>query len=227
MSILNNYPKTDKCVLISITGREYKKISDIPENEYLNIHTIKDMPVELLKIDDFFFKIEKFCNLRFISCDFDDWCKLLINPIINNLAHFQKLSILAIIDYNQMSFIPYNIGYFISGNKMTIFNPKIRDLEIVPSTIEYLNIINTEEHNYINIPDTIEHLHLSIQKLSNYKQTNLPFGLKTITITIPEKYKMVSKYEIDCTIISNTKLPFNCELIIDYIYSSVSASASL
>jgi hypothetical protein len=218
MLISTNYQKIDKCILILTNDKEYNKISDISKNEYLDICTIKDIPVQILKIETYFLKIEKFLNLRFISCDYDSWRKLPANPIINKLAIFQKLSMIAVIDYQMMSFVPLETGYFIWKNKMTMLNPEIIEFENISPTIEYLNIINTQEHDYSNIPDTIQHLHLSIRKLNNYKQTNLPSGLKTITITIPEIYKTESKDEIKHFIISNTKLPFNCELIIDDIY---------
>ena len=214
----NNYQNIDKCILILTTGKEHKKISDVLENEYLDIYTIKDMPVEILKIETYFFKIKKFLNLRFISCDFDNWSKLVTYPILNKIALFQKLSICCIIDYYRMTYIPLEIGCFIWGNKITIFNPEIVSFENIPSTVEYLNIINTQDHNYVNIPDTIQHLHLSIRRLNKYKQTNLPVGLKTITITVPEIYKTTSKEEIKSNISSNTKLPLNCELIIDDVF---------
>ena len=57
----------DKCTLISTTGEQYRKISDVPETEYKNIHTIKDIPVQFLKCDKYFSKIEPFLNLRFFK----------------------------------------------------------------------------------------------------------------------------------------------------------------
>lgn len=217
MALLNY--KINNCILVSAYGKEYKKISDVPESEYLNIHTIKDICVEILKTEDLFIKIEKFKNLRFISVDFKYWNNLSNEQIIKNLALFQKLSILALIDYQRMSYTICDIGCFIFENKMTIFNPNINDFKIITPDINFLNIVNSQDCNYVNIPDTIQYLHLSIIKLRNYKQTNLPFGLKTLTITIPEIYnKSVSSFEINTIITSNTKLPFGCELIIDNIF---------
>ena len=114
-----------------------------------------------------------------------------------------------------MSFIPHDVGKYIWKDKITIFNPSIKDLEDILSNIEYLNIINDNDCDYINIPNTIQHLHLSIKKLNNYKQSNLPYGLKSLIITIPEMYKSFAKEEINETITLKTKLPFGCELIID------------
>lgn len=223
MEIYNNYQNIDKCIVTLRNGKQYKKISDVLENEYLDIHGINNMPVEILKKEEYFFKIENFLNLKHFCFDFENWSKLEMEPILNKIALFQKLSIYGIIDYHKMSYSPIKTGYFIWENKMTVINPKILNFGNIPSTVEYLNIISLGEflEDYVNLPDTIQHLHLSLQSFKNYKQTNLPFGLKTVTITIssPDIDKTVTE-EINFIIISNTKLPFNCELIIDDIYTN-------
>ena len=60
-----NY-KNDRCTLISTTGEQYRKISDVPITEYFSIHTIKDIPVQFLKCDKYFSKIEPFLNLSLV-----------------------------------------------------------------------------------------------------------------------------------------------------------------
>jgi hypothetical protein len=205
-------------IIVSTNGKEYRKISDVPISEYLNIHIIKDIPAHFLKDEYFFGLIEPFTNLRFISCDYENWTLLSEFPILDKIAIFQKLSIFGIIDYHRSSFIPFDVGKYVWGNKMIIFGSKVPCLENINSDIEYLNIINTEDIDYTNIPDTIQYLHLSIRKIFKYKQSNLPIGLKTLIVTIPEMYKSYTLPIIHDSIIPNTKLPFGCELIIDDVF---------
>ena len=216
--VLYNEINLDKCIIITINGKEYKKLSDVPECEYLNIHTIKDVNPILFKNHERFNVISKFINLRFISCDLDDWTKSIKEKLINDIACLEKLSIFGMIDYDKFSRGPHNTGSFIWKNNMTIFNPNNADFTNIPNNIEYLNIINDTECDYVNIPYTVKHLHICINKINNYKQTNLPVKLQNITITIPEIYKRCSKNELYSTIKYKTKLPFGCELIIDDIY---------
>jgi len=216
MSLNNNL---DKCVIITTTRKEYRNLLDVPEKEYSNVHTIQDINPKLIKTNnENFLKIAGFTNLRFMSCDYDNWSELVWENILDNIAHFRKLSILGIIDYNKYSFVPHNTGSFIWENNMTIFNPNDAKLQNIPEHIEYLNIINDAEHDYVDIPDTIKHLHVCIQKINNYKQTNLPVQLKSITITIPKMYERHSKNELYSIIKFNTKIPFECELIIDDVF---------
>jgi hypothetical protein len=209
----------DKCTIITTDGKEYKKLSDIPETEYVNIHTINNMNPKLIKSDKYFFKIKKLINIRFISCDFDKWNELVGEKITNKISHFEKLSILGIIDHNNYSLVLHNTGNFIWKNKMTIFNPSNSDLTNILDIVEYLNIINDTEYDYINIPNTIKYLHICINNINEYKQSNLPIGLQTITITIPEIYKRNCKKELYSIIKIKTKLPFECKLIIDDVFS--------
>lgn len=216
----SGYQLTENCIIVSTSGKEYRKISQVPKSEYLNIHTIKDIPPHYLKFDKFFDSIQHFFNLRFISCDYEEWTKLAKFPTLDKIAIFEKLSIFVILDYHTYTFVPIDVGKYMWENKITVFGSQVPFLKTTNSNIEYLNIINSQDIDYTNIPDTIQHLHLSIRKIINYKQTNLPIGLKSLTISIPEIYKSFSRLKIDDIITSNTKIPFGCELIIDNVFQS-------
>jgi hypothetical protein len=210
--------KLDKCIIVLENGNEYKKISDVPENEYFNVHTLKDMNPLLIKTHKYFKFINKFINLRFISCDTDDWNKTISNPIINNIACFEKLSILAKIDYITYSFVLHDTGSFIWENKMTFFCPSNTDLLNICGDIQYLNIISDRECDYMNIPYIVTHLHISINDINSYMQSNLPMGLHSMTVTIPEILKRPCRNELYSKIRFKTKLPFGCELILDDVF---------
>lgn len=216
--IINYKKNSDKCIILTQNNNEYKKISDIPESEYSYVHTIKNINCNFIKKKNEFYKISKFINLRFILCDIDNWEKSVKEEIINEIAFFEKLSNVSIIDYCTYSLIPHNNGTFIWENKMTIFNPTNIILMGIPDSIIYLNIINNNEYDYVNIPSTVKHLHICINKIEDYKQTNLSVELQSITITIPELCKRYPRDYLYTVVKSKTKLPFGCKLIIDDIF---------
>jgi hypothetical protein len=114
-----------------------------------------------------------------------------------------------IIDFDNFDLKCLQNGKFIFNNKMLLFDPNNDDIVNIPSNIKYLNIIETTNKEYINLPLNIEFLHLS-NKNKNIIQTNLPFLLKTITITLNKNNKYL---------INNNKIcvPFGCELCYNFL----------
>ncbi len=206
--------KYNECTILTLYDGEYLKIDCVPTEDYSFIHTAKDIhPIYFTDIK-YFYKIKDWINLRYISFDHENWNNN--NIMLNEIAKFQKLSTVLIIDYKYTDFTEITSGLYIHENKMLIFSPSIQDFNNIPENIEFLNIIDGNNCDYTNIPINIKYLHLTIKKKYNFKQSNLPINLETLTITIHEPYY---KYiDIDYHYIKkNIKIPFNCELIFDIV----------
>jgi hypothetical protein len=192
-------------------NKDYKNINDIPKKDYHLIHTAKDIhPIYFTNLE-FFNKIKDWVNLRFVSFDIVNYDKN--KDFLNEIAIFQKLSLILIIDYKYSDFTYIDKGKYIHHNKMLIFSPKDEDFDKIPSKVEYLNILNHHIYrDYTNIPINIKHLHLSQHNRKFILQSNLPINLESLTITTR---KVLSP---DIEKIKNfTKLPFNCEFFMDVI----------
>ena len=198
------------CIILTSKNNEYKRIEDVPINEYPLIHTVKDIHPDYFK-SPLFNKIKEWTNLKFVSFDIKNYKN---QKFINKIANFKFLSIVLLIDYEYSHFTQVNKGKYIFENKMTIFFPSISELDEIPANIEYLNIIDDGKTDYANIPYNIKHLHLTIRN-NKFKQSNLPISLEDITITVPEHFRQfVQKEDIE----NNIKIPFGCKLIIDNLH---------
>lgn len=202
----------NNCVIVTHHNKEFIKIDSVPKEDYPFIHTAKDIhPIYFTDIK-YFSKIKDWIDLRYISFDWEIWKNN--DNLLNEIAIFQKLSTVLIIDYKYTHFKEITSGKYIYENKMLIFSPKPQDFNAIPDNVEYLNIIDDNNVDYTNIPLNIKHLHLTIKKKRNFRQSNLPISLKTLTITMQEPY---IRYMNDEYIKENIKVPFDCELIIDVI----------
>lgn len=205
-------PQYNNCTILTLHHNEYKKIDSVPEEDFQYVHTAKDIhPIYFTNIK-YFSKIKDWINLRYISFDCECWKSN--NKLLDEIAKYQKLSVVLIIDYKYTDFKEITSGKYIYENKMLIFSPTLQDFNTVPENIEYLNIIDENNIDYTNIPFNIKHLHLTIKKKQNFKQSNLPISLKTLTITMQEPYV---KWMNEEYIKANIKIPFDCELIIDIV----------
>lgn len=205
MQLYNN------CTILTLDQNEHLKIDNVPKKDYSLIHTVKDIHPIYFTDKKYFSGIKDWLNLRYISFDAENWKN---KKLLNEIANFQKLSIILIIDYKYTDFEEIKSGKYIYEDKMLIFSPTYQDFNKIPENIKYLNIIDENNHDYTNIPLNIEYLHLTIKKRQNFKQSNLPITLKSLTITIQDPYYRYIDHEY---IKKNTKLPFNCELIIDVV----------
>lgn len=197
------------CVIVTFDNKEYKKIEDVPNNEYSLICAVKDIHPDYF-ISPLFYKIKEWINLRYVSFDIKNYKN---KTFINKIANFQHLTKILLIDYDYMHFKNMDNQKYIYKNKMIIIYPLIEDFDNIPLQIEYLNIIDDGETNYTNIPQHIKYLHMSLHN-KNYEQTNLPFNLETLTITISKFFQNIIDIE---TIKSKIKIPFNCKLFIEFI----------
>lgn len=204
--------KYNNCTILTLKNNEYIQIDNVPQKEYCFVHTAKDIHPIYFTDAKFFPVIKDWLNLRYISFDIENWNNN--KKLLNEIANFQKLSIVLLIDYKYTNFTEIQSGNFIYENKMLMFSPSNQDFNTIPENVEYLNIIDQNNRDYTNIPMNIKYLHLTIKKRQNFKQSNLPISLKSLTITIQEPYYRFIDHEF---IKNNTKLPFNCELIIDVI----------
>ena len=201
----------NNCTILTLNHNEYLKIDKVPQEDYALIHTVKDINPMYFTDKKYFSNIKDWLNLRYVSFDADNWKN---KKLLNEIAKFQKLSIILIIDYKYTDFEEIKSGKYIYEDKMLMFSPTYQDFNKIPENIKYLNIIDENNRDYTNIPLNIEYLHLTIKKRQNFKQSNLPITLKSLTITIQEPYYRYIDHEY---IKENTKLPFNCELIIDIV----------
>jgi hypothetical protein len=203
---LNN---KSNCMIITFNNKEYKKIEDVPINEYSLIHTVKDIHPDYFNYP-LFNKIKEWTNLRFVSFDDKNYNN---NIFISEIANFQYLSTILLIDYAYRNFKHMDNQTYIYKNKMILLFPFIQDFNNIPLQIEHLNIIDDGKINYTNIPQHIKYLHMSLHN-KKFEQTNLPFNLETFTITIPIYYQTIVNTE---EIKNNIKIPFNCKLIIEFV----------
>ena len=201
----------NNCIILTLNHGEHLKIDKVPEKDYDLIHTVKDIHPIYFTDKKYFSNIKDWLNLRYVSFDAENWKN---KKLINEVAKFQKLSMILIIDYKYTDFEEITSGNYIYEDKMLMFSPTCQDFNTIPENIKYLNIIDDNNHDYSNIPLNIKHLHLTIKKRQNFKQSNLPITLKSLTITIQDPYYRYIDHEY---IKENTKLPFNCELIIDVV----------
>jgi hypothetical protein len=212
-----NKKNTDYLNICCITKNNniYYKINDIPKIEYKDVIMLKNInPIILNSTCNEFKIIKKFTNVKTIICDYDKCFEIQNFKISNEIANFQKLSSFSIIDYYTFSSITCKLKNIIFNEKMIYFYPKSNLLNI-PNNIKYLNIVNNIDCDYINLPNFIEHLHINIININNYKISNLPIQLKTLTVSI-SSLSNNDKNNVFTKILLNTKLPFNCQLIIDY-----------
>ncbi len=201
----------NNCTILTLNHDEHLKIDKVPQEDYTLIHTVKDIHPIFFTDKKYFSNIKDWLNLRYVSFDAENWKN---KKLLNKIANFQKLSMILIIDYKYTDFQEIKSGKYIYEDKMLIFSPTYQDFNKIPENIKYLNIIDENNHDYTNIPLNIEYLHLTIKKRQNFKQSNLPITLKRLTITIQDPYYRYIDHEY---IKQNTKLPFNCELIIDVV----------
>lgn len=215
------YKQIDKCIVIT-KNIEYLQISKVPLYQYENVYSILSLNYQIVENKFFFKKIEKFKNLRFITFDINNHDyehKIDKITIMNKFAKFRNLSYLGIIDHTIFSLSLCKKNTFIWKNNITFIKPNLNDFYNIPPNIIYLNIINDDDIDYVNIPNTIFYLHISFSNINKYKQTNLPINLIKIIVTIPEIYNNDNdNSKIYSLIHKNTKLPFNCELIIDDVF---------
>ena len=156
-----NFNNLSKCIVLTSNNKEYYKIEDVPLNEYSLVHTVKDIHPEHFYDVKLFNKIKKWKNIRFISLDRKNYKN---RNFINEIAIFQKLSLVMIIDYEYADFDVSINGSYIFKNKMLLLNPTNEQINNIPSNIEYLNIINEENQEYNNLPLNIKHLHILLKK---------------------------------------------------------------
>ena len=146
-------------------------------------------------------------NLQIVS--FDNFAYV-DTKFTNEIAKFQKLSAIFLINHTDMTTSEISAGEYIYENKMLIINDNIK---IIPPEIEYLNIISDKNMDYTNIPNTVKHLHLAIwNNVEQFNQTNLPIILETLNITMPDSYKQYKEL-----IENKIKLPFNCKLEFEFV----------
>jgi hypothetical protein len=204
------------------TGKiTYYSLEDVPIEKYLEVYLIR-IPLDLLKNDLFISKFKHFINIEsiyFLSnsdtkwWDFNDDLLTLqfINNLPNEFACMQNLSHISAdfryLDKNKI---------YIYENKMTVL---FQDLAFeIPPFVKYLNIIYTaspwNESDFINLPNTLEHMRLSTSSIEEFKQTNLPSGLKSLSVSILHIHEYLEADVIDI-INSNCKIPHECKLIIN------------
>jgi hypothetical protein len=197
------------CIIVTFNNKEYYKIEDVSINEYSQIHTVKDIHSDYFQTQ-LFKKIDNWINLRFVSFDIKNYKNV---NLINKLAIFQYLSAIIVIDYDFTQFTYLNNQKCIYKNKITLICPSEQDFNEIPSHVEYLNIINEKTYDYTNIPLHIKFLHFSIKNL-NFEQTNLPYSLEIISITVQKHFKNIITIQ---DVENKIKLPFNCKLKVEFI----------
>jgi hypothetical protein len=193
-------------VIHTTNKKTYYGLNDIPNDEKKFIYSIMDIHPSYLQ-SPLFENIKQCENLQIVS--FDNFAYV-DTKFTNEIAKFQKLSAIFLINHTDMTTSEISAGEYIYENKMLIINDNIK---IIPPEIEYLNIISDKNMDYTNIPNTVKHLHLAIwNNVEQFNQTNLPIILETLNITMPDSYKQYKEL-----IENKIKLPFNCKLEFEFV----------
>ena len=96
----------------------------------------------------------------------------------------------------------------INKNKMVLIIANC-EIPLIPDFIRDLHIINNENINFDNFPNNLEILQFNVFDVINVQLTNLPSTLTKLIINICETDK-------SNIILSNIKIPFGCDLEINY-----------
>lgn len=210
-------------------------IRELNEDIVCKTSSIHNIPFSYLFDDSKFSLLEKFVNshrLIFITDEHLQIDKngLFIKPELfpNKLALFQNLEELIFFSSADKCAAVNNINYvFTYENKTLIFDSdskiekylnisdKVNHINIIPACLYLSNSIVDVITDYSFLPPHIEYLHFNNKYfVRNYLQKNLPSNLKILKSYAMDKFPQV----IYNRILTECKIPFNCEIILGQCY---------
>jgi hypothetical protein len=194
-----------------------------------NINTTYIVSIDIDKYninsDEFIDKLIKYTNIRELILkteieeeaeDDYDYSAILLLKLNNKIALLHNLSEIEI-EYLDSRFCSCELTTgsevsFIYNDCLTVVYSKL--LNNIPIHIKHVNILNIYKgnvHLLNSLPENIETIHISCANPNCLGEiTNLPTGVKNINMTFSPNYLNLKISDKDI------KIPFSCELLIDY-----------